>query len=98
VAIPARGLFTTAGDYYATLLHELAHRPGHKTRLDREGITDSAPSGSPVYSKEKLVAEMSSAYLCAEAEISTPVPIAVWLHQQRDDRVAPTGFAEPFSL
>jgi len=73
VTMPARELFTTAEEYYATLLHELTHSSGHPTRLARETITEAAPFGSATYSKEELCAEMGSAFLCAEAGISPAV-------------------------
>jgi antirestriction protein ArdC len=92
VTMPARELFTTAEEYYATLLHELAHSTGHPTRLARETITEAAPFGSATYSKEELCAEMGSAFLCAEAEISAAVIenqaayLFGWLSKLREDR------------
>jgi antirestriction protein ArdC len=92
VTMPPRELFTTAEEYYATLLHEITHSTGHPKRLARETITEAAPFGSATYSKEELCAEMGSAFLCAEAGIS-PVVIenqaaylAGWLGKLRDDR------------
>ncbi len=92
VTMPPRELFTTAEEYYATLLHEMTHSTGHPKRLARETITEAAPFGSATYSKEELCAEMGSAFLCAEAGIS-PVVIenqaaylAGWLGKLRDDR------------
>ena len=92
VTMPPRELFTSAEEYYATLLHELTHSTGHPKRLARETITEAAPFGSAVYSKEECIAEMGSAYLCAEAGISAPVIanqaayVAGWLRKLRDDR------------
>jgi len=92
VTMPARELFTSAEEYYATLLHELTHSTGHTKRLARETINEAAPFGSATYSKEELCAEMGSAYLCAEAGISAPVIenqaayVAGWLRKLRDDR------------
>ncbi len=95
VTMPPRELFTTAEEYYATLLHEMTHSTGHPKRLARETITEAAPFGSATYSKEELCAEMGSAFLCAEAGIS-PVVIenqaaylAGWLGKLRDDRKLP---------
>ncbi len=92
VTMPPRELFTTAEEYYATLLHEMTHSTGHPKRLARETITEAAPFGSARYSKEELCAEMGAAFLCAEAGIS-PVVIenqaaylAGWLGKLRDDR------------
>lgn len=73
VTIPRRNLFISAGEYSATLLHELTHSTGHEKRLARERIREAAAFGSAVYSKEELIAEMGGAYLCAEAGISPAV-------------------------
>jgi antirestriction protein ArdC len=92
VTMPARGLFTMAKEYYATLLHELIHSTGHSTRLARKTITEAAPFGSATYSKEELRAELGSAFLCAEAGISPAVIenqaayVAGWLSKLHEDR------------
>jgi antirestriction protein ArdC len=49
-------------------------------------------AGTPLYSREELVAELSAAYLCAEAGISNAVIrnqaayVAGWLKKLRDNR------------
>jgi antirestriction protein ArdC len=92
VTLPPMSLFASPEEYYATTFHELSHSTGHKSRLNRESLTDSAPFGSATYSKEELVAEMGAAFLCAEAGISAPVIanqaayVAGWLKKLRDDR------------
>jgi len=73
VTLPPRELFISAEEEACTAAHELSHSTGHEKRLAREGITELAPFGSPVYSREELVAELSAAYLCAEAGISNAV-------------------------
>lgn len=90
IAAPER--FDARESYYATLFHELAHSTGHKSRLDR-GLGDKlAPFGSADYSKEELVAEMGSAFLCAVAGISPPTVeqsaayIDGWSKKLRDDK------------
>ena len=51
--------------YYSTLLHELTHWTGHPTRLNRPGI--AARIYSPkLEAVEELIAEIGSAFLCAE--------------------------------
>ncbi|MBE0471812.1 MAG: DUF1738 domain-containing protein [Methyloprofundus sp.] len=66
VMMPAPGLFNSEESYYATLLHEIAHWTGHKSRLNREGITDhSAVFGSEKYAFEELIAELSAVFLCS---------------------------------
>jgi antirestriction protein ArdC len=65
VRIPPFTRFQPADAYYATLFHELGHATGHQKRLDRPGVMESASFGSEVYSREELVAELTSAFLCA---------------------------------
>lgn len=69
VHIPEPTRFASTNEYYSTLFHELAHSTGHSSRLDRGLDTEPAPFGSPDYSKEELVAEMTAAFLCGEADI-----------------------------
>jgi len=92
VTMPARNRFSWSAEYYSTLFHELAHATGHSTRLNRPGITELAAFGTPTYSKEELVAEMSAAFLCGHCRIEqTTIPnsaayIAGWLKQLQNDR------------
>ncbi|MGD9693610.1 MAG: ArdC family protein [Phycisphaerales bacterium] len=72
VWLPEPARFLSREFYYATAFHELAHSTGHKKRLDRGLSSDLAPFGSPDYSREELVAEMASAFLCATAGIGPP--------------------------
>jgi antirestriction protein ArdC len=92
VRIAAPDRFETRESYYATLFHELAHSTGHKSRLNRGLDEAPAPFGSPDYSKEELVAEMCSAFLCAAAGISPPTIeqsaayIDGWRQKLKDDK------------
>jgi antirestriction protein ArdC len=69
VGMPARGLFHSSEEYYATEFHELAHSTGHAKRLHRENFDNPVSFGSDSYSKEELVAEMTAAMLCGIAGI-----------------------------
>lgn len=69
ISIPSFNNFICAEEYYSTAFHELAHSTGHHSRLDREEITRLSPFGSHDYSKEELVAEMATAFLCGVAGI-----------------------------
>lgn len=69
INMPQKESFESAEKYYATLFHELTHSTGHGTRLARIGITDRAKFASHEYSKEELIAEMGSAFLCAKSGI-----------------------------
>lgn len=92
VTLPPRELFISAEEEACTAAHEISHSTGHEKRLGREGITELAPFGSPVYSREELVAELSAAYLCAEAGISNAVIrnqaayVSGWLKKLKDNR------------
>jgi antirestriction protein ArdC len=69
VGMPARGLFHSSEEYYATEFHELAHSTGHAKRLHRENFDNPDSFGSESYSKEELIAEMTAAMLCGIAGI-----------------------------
>lgn len=72
VMVPKPEKFHSSEAYYSTLFHELSHSTGHSKRLNRELDTKLAPFGSPDYSREELVAEMSAAFLAASSGISPP--------------------------
>ncbi len=69
VGMPARGLFHSSEEYYATEFHELGHSTGHAKRLHRENFDNPVSFGSESYSKEELIAEMTAAMLCGVAGI-----------------------------
>lgn len=90
ITIPERKAFESTATYYATAFHECGHSTGHKSRLDRDGIVNFDHFGSERYADEELVAEMTSAFLCAEAGIdntleSTAAYIASWRKRLTDD-------------
>jgi len=92
ITLPPRELFTSAEEFYGTLGHECVHASGHQSRLNRESITEAAPFGSPVYSREELIAEMGAAFLCAEAGIwpvvieNQAAYVQGWLDKLRGDK------------
>ena len=69
VRIPKLGQFETIDAYYATLYHELGHATGHPSRLNRSGVVGQIHFGSDGYSKEELVAELTSAFCCATVSL-----------------------------
>jgi antirestriction protein ArdC len=69
IHMPKAGAFKTNEDWYATLMHELAHSTGAATRLARDL---SGGFGSKSYAREELCAEIASSFLCAELGIDTP--------------------------
>jgi len=96
ITVPNRDRFETAEGYYSTLFHECVHATGHKDRLGRLGLSESAAFGDKVYSKEELVAEFGAAFLCARAGIeqdgtieNSAAYIDGWLKKLKSDvRVA----------
>lgn len=70
--------------YYATLLHEHVHWTGHESRLNREF---GKSFGDETYAFEELVAELGSAFLCADLDVTNePRPdhaayVSSWLKQ-----------------
>ncbi len=57
---------TALEHYYSTLLHELTHWSGHRSRCDRDL---GNRFGTKAYAMEELVAELGAAFLCAELRI-----------------------------
>lgn len=92
VAMPERTRFESESRYFATLFHELVHSTGHKSRLHRSTLIESTGFGSDPYSKEELIAELGSAFLCGHAEIvdrtidQSAAYLKGWLEKLRDDR------------
>ena len=92
VRLPLRTAFQEPSGYYATAFHELGHSTGHHTRLKRldKDAAKLAPFGSEDYSKEELVAELTSAFLSAEVGVdntraNSASYIAGWLRVLKDD-------------
>ena len=89
IAIPHHAAFHEPINYYRTAFHELGHATGHKSRLDRKILNEF---GSKDYAKEELVAEMSSAFVCASLGIIPTVRhadyIGAWLSVLREDNKA----------
>ena len=73
IRMPPRKAFPTAEGFYETLFHEAGHSTGHASRLNRKEITGGIYFGSQDYSLEELVAELTAAFLSAEAGIDQPV-------------------------
>lgn len=74
VYMPPRNSFHGSEEVYSSLFHELAHSTGHATRLNRDGITDEGSRfGTEEYSKEELIAEFASAFLCGITGIAPAV-------------------------
>ncbi len=93
VQMPERTTFNSEGGYYATLFHEFAHSTGVKSRLDRAELQAMTGFGDDAYSREELVAEFASAFLCAETGCSNEERIGnsvayiqAWLKRLKNDK------------
>jgi len=90
VQMPPFETFRDAESYAATLAHELTHWTKHEKRLARD--FGRVRFGDEGYAKEELVAELGSAFLCADLAITPEVRddhaayIASWLKALRDDK------------
>jgi len=92
VRVPDLFRFDRPEDYYGTFFHELAHATGHKSRLNREGITGQHFFGDAVYSREELVAEMTAAFLCGHCGVenitldNSAAYLQSWIKALRGDK------------
>ena len=97
IQMPEKTDFTGTKDstpeqsYYGTLLHELCHWTGHKSRLDRKLV---GRFGSNAYAFEELIAETGSAFLAAMLGLEKePTPdhakyLNNWLEVLKSDKRA----------
>jgi antirestriction protein ArdC len=86
ISLPAFAAFKSADNFYSTSFHELGHWSGHKSRLDRNLRNRF---GTSAYAAEELVAELTSAFLCAEFSFDGDLRhagyIASWINLLRAD-------------
>jgi antirestriction protein ArdC len=89
VQLPPPHDFASISDFYATTFHELGHWTGGRTRLDRPMNHGFA---SPDYAREELIAELTSAFLCASLGLAPTVRhadyIADWLRLWRGEHIS----------
>ncbi|SGZ09430.1 ArdC family protein [Moritella viscosa] len=89
ITMPPKELFNHSDNYYSTILHEITHATGHKKRLDR---SMAGRFGSSDYAFEELIAELGSAFSCAElgifgnGETQHACYIASWLKKLNEDK------------
>ncbi len=87
IQVPPQPAFFEQINYYRTCFHELGHWTGHKSRLDRNL---KCHKGTKLYAKEELVAEMTTAFICAALGILPTVRhadyIGSWLRVLKDDK------------
>jgi antirestriction protein ArdC len=76
IRLPFRETFLSQADYYCTALHELGHWTAHPSRLNRDL---QHRFGSSAYAREELIAELTSAFLCAHLSITPQIRHADYL-------------------
>ena len=92
ISMPPFPAFASPDRYYSTLLHELIHWTRHPSRLDRD--CGRKRWGDAGYAREELVAELGSAFLCADLAVSLSERddhasyIASWLEVLANDKRA----------
>jgi antirestriction protein ArdC len=70
VQMPLLEQFESAESFYSVYFHELGHSTGHKSRLNRKEVNETASFGSCDYGTEELTAELTAAFICAEIGIN----------------------------
>ena len=92
VRMPFLETFRDAETHAATMAHELCHWTRHPKRLDRD--LGRKRFGDEGYAMEELVAELGSAFLCADLDITPELRadhaeyLASWLHVLKNDKRA----------
>ncbi len=92
VHMPCIDFFRDSESYYATLAHEITHWTRHPSRLDRD--FGRKRFGDEGYAMEELVAELGSAFLSADLELTPEVRddhaayIGSWIKVLKDDKRA----------
>lgn len=92
IQLPVIEAFRNRESFYATLAHESAHWTKHPSRLNRD--LGRKQWGDEGYAREELVAEIASAFLCADLGITPEVRddhacyIAEWLQVLKNDKRA----------
>src|SRR5206468_5652704 len=90
IQMPPIEAFTDAEAFYSTLAHETVHATKHPTRLERD--FGRKAWGDEGYAHEELVAELGSAFLCADLELTPEVRddhasyIATWIEVLSSDK------------
>lgn len=92
IQLPPFQAFKDKESYYSTALHELTHWTRHEKRLARD--FGRQRFGDEGYAREELVAELGSAFLCADLGITPDIRddhaayLGHWLNILKDDKRA----------
>lgn len=86
IQVPPQEAYFEPINWFRTKLHELGHWTGHPSRLNRNF---SGKRGGEAYAREELVAELASAFLCAELGVAPTVRhtdyLGAWLDVLKAD-------------
>lgn len=89
IQVPPQEAYFEPINWFRTKLHELGHWTGHPSRLNRDC---SGKRGGEAYAREELVAELGSAFLCAELGVAPTVRhadyLGAWLEVLKADNRA----------
>jgi len=101
IQLPALEAFSSYAGFAATQFHEMVHWTGHPSRLDRATLRDAGRFGDENYSKEELVAEIGSGFLCAMLGVenantwqNSVAYVQNWLAALKADRTLVVGAAQ----
>ena len=104
ITLPSLLQFEKAEEFYSTAFHECGHSTMPSSRCNRIGDNQNAYFGNPAYSKEELVAEITSATILHSLGIETPETfqnscayIQNWIQVLKNDKkfiVSASGKAE----
>lgn len=72
IQLPLREAFAGTEEFYGTAFHEAAHSTGHKSRLNRDELNDMKAFGDHAYSREELVAELTSSLVLGTLGLDKP--------------------------
>ncbi|WP_409562658.1 ArdC family protein [Hyphomicrobium sp. MC8b] len=92
IRMPPIDTFRDAPSYYAVRAHETIHWTRHKSRLDRSFGREKW--GDEGYAREELVAELGSAFICADLDLTPEIRddhaayIASWIKVLQNDKRA----------
>jgi antirestriction protein ArdC len=92
IHMPCIDFFRDAESYYAVLAHETCHMTRHPSRLNRD--FGRKRFGDEGYAMEELTAELGSAFLCADLELTPEVRgdhasyIQSWIKVLKNDKRA----------
>jgi antirestriction protein ArdC/superfamily I DNA/RNA helicase/DNA polymerase III epsilon subunit-like protein len=91
IKLPQREQFKDPKDYFETLVHELAHSTGHRSRLDRTDLLDNYGTHKASRGEEELIAEIAvsiaAARLGVEIDFGNVASYAQsWLGALKNDK------------